>query len=264
MEKTTNKSSQDNRIKTDKSLKYERQKTDQHLGAEIKIVEKQTDESVLANRTEIDNALKSRRDKADIKNDIDPNVSSELIEAERKRSDKAQVLARSREDRIRLSERDQKRLIAEALLDLERRDTDSKLYDERAGTDKVSHEVSLQVSNAENALITRDQYLAIVSHDLKNPLNAVSLSASLLKRAIDKDNIDIEKFKHSLDVIERNVAHMDRMISDLLDVERMANGQLVINRKTCNIVELLNECKDLFAPAAALNLLNSLSLLTKI
>ncbi len=243
---------EDDRIKTDKSLEYERLKTDEHLGKENQIVEDQTDESVQAHRSKVDSELKFNRDRADVKNVKDPNISSSLIEAERTRSDKAQVLARNREDRIRISERDQKRLIAEALLEDERRDTDIKLHDERSGIDKVSHEVSLLVSNAENALITRDQYLAIVSHDLKNPLSAVSLNASNIKRALSKNDLNVEKFKNSIDAIERNVAHMDRMISDLLDVERMGNGQLVIKRKTCNVVEILNECKELFAPAAAL------------
>lgn len=243
MEKT----SSDHRQNTDQSLKFERTKTNEYLDKENDIVEKEADRDMHKNRDLIDSKLKNDRRKSDA--DASTAAPTEELKDERVRSDRARQLARKKEDSLRLNERDQKRLIAEALLEIERRDTDNKLKYERSTSDEASNLEIMTKTNAENALISRDQYLAIVSHDLRNPLGAVSLRTGLLKKAVESNNIDPEKFLKSLDAIERNVAHMDRMINDLLDVERLSNGQLVLNKEDCDMADLLHECKILFEPA---------------
>jgi signal transduction histidine kinase len=174
-----------------------------------------------------------------------------MLDAERARSDKAQIVARLEEERVRVMERYQKRLIAEALLENERRDTDKNLYSERARADSISKSDSLLISKAETALVTRDQYLAIVSHDLKNPLNSISLSAGVMRSKFQKNPETDKALLLSVEIIERNVAHMDRMISDLLDVERMSSEKLVLDLKSWDIHALLSECKDLFEPVVS-------------
>ncbi|MBC7429906.1 MAG: hypothetical protein H7336_14930 [Bacteriovorax sp.] len=67
-------------------------------------------------------------------------------------------------------------------------------------------------------LPTRDKYLASVGHDLKNPLTAISLSAGLIKRSYLKKSTDHESFINYIDVIERNIGKMKRLVDDLLDV----------------------------------------------
>jgi len=100
-------------------------------------------------------------------------------------------------DRARTQERIQKRLIAEALLEHERKETDSNLLDERDRIDVESeHSSDLLAEEASShdltkaALITRDQYLAIVSHDLQNSLVAISLSTHVMRRDLSKNVID--------------------------------------------------------------------------
>ena len=239
-----------NRLKTDKSLRFERKKTDLYLDTESRNVEEESDETVLKNRLAADKKLEQLRAKTDNLK-IDPDTLTPMLDAERSRSDEAQQEARDIEDNIRNSERLQKRLITEAFLESERQDTDSKLHNERFGMDQASKVDSTLVSNAELALVTRDQYLAIVSHDLKNPLNAISLSASNLRRSITKEMCEPVTIIKALETVERNVATMDRMISDLLDVERMSSGSLILVKTKCNIKKLLEECEEIFRPALA-------------
>lgn len=239
---------QDNRKKTDKSLKSERNKTDNFLDNESQSIEDQSDESLISNRKSADKKLKFQRAQVDL-DKSDDLVPTPLLDAERLRSDSAQQIARDVEDRLRNSERFQKRLIAEALLENERKDTDSNLLNERNKADNVSKQESLLVTNAETALVTRDQYLAIVSHDLKNPLSSISLSASSLKRTVLSGKLDQGNIVKSLETIERSVANMDRLISDLLDVEQMSSGAILINPKLCDINIILKECIEIFAPA---------------
>lgn len=227
---------EESRGKTDKSLEHERNKTNKVIDQKSSTVEARSDQKTKANRIAADLELKHTRAAADL------NSTHQDVLDERLRSDKAQLTARSEEDRIRNKERLQKRLIAEALLESERQETDNNLLEERERTD-VSHDITRQ------SLITRDQFLAIVSHDLRNPLSAISMGAELMRSSLSKRLETGESLKF-LDIIERNVANMDRMISDLLDVERMANNRLELHLEKNNIGELLRECADLFAPVA--------------
>ncbi len=154
---------------------------------------------------------------------------------EREGSDKSQAVERGEEDRARAEERVQKQLIAEteAFLEKERKNTNSALLEERVHVDLE--------------LITRDTFLAIVSHDLKNSIVAISIAAGLMRRGLSKDVDPVSFLKH-LGGIEQAAEGMDRMISDLLDVERMAHDQLKLKLENIDCRALLQECVDLFAP----------------
>ncbi len=125
-------------------------------------------------------------------------------------------------------------MIAEALLENERKKTDSNLLEERVHVDLE--------------LITRDQFLAIVSHDLKNSIVAIAIGARLMRRGLSKDAVDSGSVLENLGLIEQAAAGMDRMISDLLDVERMAHAKLKLKPEKVDVRALLQECVDLFAP----------------
>ncbi len=174
---------------------------------------------------------------------------------ERERSDTALNLQRKVEDTVRTKERFQRRLIAEALLDHERKETDLHLLDERADID-LRTELNLALLTDEKsshdqtktALVSRNQFLAVVSHDLRNPLSSISMSAALMRECLDETGGDFkEPFKY-LEIIERNAANMERMVSDLLDVERISNGNLKVQPTMGNVNELLDECLNLFKP----------------
>jgi signal transduction histidine kinase len=232
------------RGKTDKSLADERHKTNHVIDLESSAVELESDEKIRLNRITADTRLEHTRAEVDLnKEDRQSETNAKNLLNERERSDKAQIAARLAEDRILGKERFQKRLIAEALLETERKHTDINLLEEREETDAAQ-------DFSKNALITRDQFLAVVSHDLKNPLSSISMGASLMRITLSKDPGAREGVLQLLEIIERNAANMDRMISDLLDVERMGNNKLFLSTKMNDIWELMTECADLFAPIA--------------
>lgn len=241
----------DHRANTDNSLKSERNKTDDYLVNESQSVEDESDEIVSANRREADAKLKASRDQADITRLEDISHKTPLLDDERKRSDLARNIARKAEDKVLTEERDQKKQIAEVLLNSERAETDNNLFCEREGSDKANKTSSILVTTAQDALTTRDTYLGILSHDLKNPLAAISLSTNAMKRAFLKKELEPMSFNKYFETVERNVATMGRMIEDLLDVEQMVNGDLKLNLKSFDLKELIYECKELFDPIAA-------------
>ncbi len=259
--------SHDLRGKTDKSLEDERLKTDEYLDQKSNRVSNEAQADIRLSRFEADEKREITRTQTDLEKAENRLASTDtestrledkILSDERERCDKAQNAEREKEDRVRAKERFQKRLIAEALLENERRETDTNLIDERTRFDleseqnstllldeKISHDLT------KTALVTRDQFVAVVSHDLKNPLSSIAMSAALMRTDLLCREGDRTNLFRYLDIIERNAANMDRMISDLLDVERMANAKLTLKLEREDLRPLLQECKDLFAPAIA-------------
>ena len=113
---------------------------------------------------------------------------------------------------------------------------------------------SLAIDNArlylesQQALRAREEVLAIVSHDLRNPLNAIVLATSLLRTSEKIPPDDREQ----LDIIHLSAERMRRLIEDLLDVTRLEGGKrLPIEPETVQIEPLLRETCELFKPQAA-------------
>lgn len=88
----------------------------------------------------------------------------------------------------------------------------------RAG---LGEERDRQRQAAEGAVRARDEVLAIVSHDLRNPLNAIAVGTQALLTA----EMPREQQAPMLQIIRRNAARMDRLIQDLLDASRLQAGR---------------------------------------
>jgi len=266
METNETESSQELRDKTDKSLEDERDKTDDYLERKSQAVEAEASETIRSNRLATDKDREGQRAEVDLEKEhqfgvtgTNPSqVDNEILIQERERSDKALQVERKNEDRARTQERVQKRLIAEALLEHERKETDSNLLEERIRIDVDSANNSQLLSDeafshdvTKAALVTRDQFLAIVSHDLQNSIVAITIGAHLLRKGLSSEAVDTASLLENLAIIEKSAAGMDRMISDLLDVERMAHDKLIIKPERIDIRGLLQECADLFAPVVS-------------
>jgi signal transduction histidine kinase len=248
------------RGKTDKSLRKERLKTDKNLNQKRFKIERATTRNIRDSRVAADRIRKVKRAREDAAKSefrranprqVTARIDDQNLQRERSSADAALLEERNAIDSLREKERFQKRLISEALLEIERNETDSHISAERLGLDLDSRESEVSHDKTKFELITRDHYMAVVSHDLRSPLSAVSLSSGLLRRALASGKSNPAQLLRFLDTIERNVAHMDRMISDLLDVERMSHGKLTLELQKVDICSLLRECKELFDPVVA-------------
>jgi PAS domain S-box-containing protein len=102
---------------------------------------------------------------------------------------------------------------------------------------------------AEAAVRLREEVLSIVSHDLRNPVSTVAMSASLLKdSAIELD--EAERVKQ-LDIIVRAAQRMNRLIQDLLDVARIEGGRFAVSCRCEDPGALASEAYDVFRSLAA-------------
>ena len=102
---------------------------------------------------------------------------------------------------------------------------------------------------AETAVHLRDEVLSIVSHDLRNPVSTVAMSASLLKDP-EMELDEAERVKH-LDIIVRSAQRMNRLIQDLLDVARIEGGRFAVSCRCEDPGSLASEACDVFRSLAA-------------
>jgi signal transduction histidine kinase len=101
---------------------------------------------------------------------------------------------------------------------------------------------------AHRAVRARDDLLAIVSHDLRNPLNSISLSLGMMKFP---DGEERRKSQRQLATIERSAARMNRLIDDLLDAASIEAGHLSIEKTRFGVEQLVAEAIDALQPLAA-------------
>ena len=78
---------------------------------------------------------------------------------------------------------------------------------------------------AERANQLKDEFLAALSHELRTPLNAVLGWIDMLRSEV----VAPERRTHAAEVVARNGRLLARLIEDLLDVSRMATGQMILN-----------------------------------
>ncbi len=90
----------------------------------------------------------------------------------------------------------------------------------------------------------KDEFLAMLAHELRNPLTPVRNAAEIL-RMIDSDD---PRLRESSRMIERQCAHMERLIEDLLDVTRIARGRLELRRETARLADILVQARELSSP----------------
>ena len=216
---------QSKREKTGVSRHAGRVKTDEPRRDSDLDSEHQADLKRDAERVEADKAkLQSRRDS---------DVSRERADMGRSRTER-----HAEKDKILHVERE----IADEAIRAERLRADAATERERSRYHASAKSAAKLLSREQKshgktkaALITRDEFLAIVSHDLRNPLNNISLAAqNLLEDA--EESKDKKEFALS---INRSVGEMLRLIEDLLDVELIAAGKLTLDLEQHDVSEII-------------------------
>src|SRR5262249_52755238 len=96
---------------------------------------------------------------------------------------------------------------------------------------------------AESASRAKDEFLAMLGHELRNPLSPI-LTATQLMRLRGENLLEKERT-----VIERQVRHMIRPVDDLLDVSRITRGKVELRRRSIEIAEVVAQAVELASPA---------------
>ena len=99
---------------------------------------------------------------------------------------------------------------------------------------KSERQARAALEQAEAAARTKDEFLAILSHELRTPMTAILGWAQVLRK-----NATPGEIKTGIEVIERNARLQAQIIDDLLDMGRIASGKFRLDVQTVNVLQLL-------------------------
>lgn len=90
----------------------------------------------------------------------------------------------------------------------------------------------------------KDEFLAMLAHELRNPLAPISAAAQLLELV----SSDVEKVKNTSKIIARQVGHMTSLIDDLLDVARVTRGLITLDEEPLDLRHILSAAVEQVNP----------------
>ena len=126
--------------------------------------------------------------------------------------------------------------------------------DDLALAEELARRAALAVENArlyeeaQRATTSRDEILAVVVHDLRNPINTISMSCSLLLDSPLPESAG--QPRKALQIIRRASDRMNRLVQDLLDVQRIEGGRMSIDLRSESLGAMVHDALELLRPLA--------------
>ncbi len=115
--------------------------------------------------------------------------------------------------------------------------------EEQVLAEQLAERAALALENArlydesQEALKRRDEFLAMLAHELRNPLSPIVTAAELMKQQID--NVDL--LKKCIVTIERQSRHLSRLLDDLLDLSRITQGKIDLQFEPVEVEQVIQD-----------------------
>lgn len=224
--------------RTDQSLRQERERTDDAFEKNQDAIEADADSALERARASADASLRVNRAKTDerLTHREAPQKERQSVANERTQEDASVHHERATSDEKLQDEREARRRALAKLLRLERETTDQHLLTERGLSD--------------DAVAARDDFLAMVSHDLRTLLGGIAMRAAMLIRDASEDEAG-QKVRKNAGSIQHFTARMNRLIGDLLDVASIEAGKLQVQPRPEDAIRLVRETVEAFQPTAS-------------
>lgn len=114
-------------------------------------------------------------------------------------------------------------------------DTNDQKEAERGRAAAIQREYAARIE-AETANRAKDEFLAMLGHELRNPLSAVAAAIEVLNR-VDATS---DTAANARSIISRQTHHLARLMDDLLDVARVISGKILLSRRRINLAPLVD------------------------
>ncbi|WP_437817762.1 hybrid sensor histidine kinase/response regulator [Sorangium sp. So ce1078] len=108
------------------------------------------------------------------------------------------------------------------------------------GTCTDIHDQKCAEATLKEADQRKDEFLAMLAHELRNPLGPLRNAVELLRRSGPQQ----PSTAWACGVLERQVSHMARLVDDLLDVSRVARGRIELRKQRCDLAQLLRQTAE--------------------
>lgn len=107
---------------------------------------------------------------------------------------------------------------------------------------RIERERTALLDTARSANRAKDEFLAMLGHELRNPLAPIATALQMMKLRGDPT------FDRERTVIERQVEHLTRLVDDLLDVSRITRGKVELKREMVEIAEIVARALEMVSP----------------
>src|SRR6266545_669467 len=116
------------------------------------------------------------------------------------------------------------------------------LVEELAGRAAIAIDNCLLYREIQSRDKRKDQYVAMLAHELRNPLAVISSALGILDQVGDQQN----PAEQAREAIGRQLQHLTQLIDDLVDVARVTTGKITLTRSTVNLAESAERCLRAF------------------
>ena len=112
---------------------------------------------------------------------------------------------------------------------------------------RLQHETAEQAQALTDLHRRKDEFLAVLSHELRNPLAALSNALQLLRLPADADPLQ----RHSRGIMERQLKHLKHLVDDLLEVSRITTGNVRLRLEQASLNSIVENAVDAANPLIA-------------
>ena len=116
-----------------------------------------------------------------------------------------------------------------------------------ATDEKARQRIEQLARNARQESRNKDRFLAMLGHELRNPMAAVSTAVYVLKNAA-VDDLPEERLRWGLNIIDRQLRHLTRLVNDLLDVARINENRIELQRESLLVNDIIEHAVEMVRP----------------
>jgi signal transduction histidine kinase len=95
----------------------------------------------------------------------------------------------------------------------------------------------------------KDEFLAVLGHELRNPLAPLVTGLALIGRGLQTSPVAVERLQHTRATMERQVKYLARLVDDLLDVSRIHSGKIELRKESAPLEDIVNQAIAAVRPA---------------
>ena len=115
----------------------------------------------------------------------------------------------------------------------------------------LEDDLARQVRREQQAVRARDELVAVVSHDLRNPMTVISMLCGMMQKTFSSDGPHTSRrISSAIDTMQQAASRMNVLLEDLLDTSKIEAGRYIINPQPLEVSQIFEEAYSLLAPLA--------------